>query len=66
MLNSYENRVLQVLSFSIRELNTKEVAYYAHIDWATANAYLHSLGRKGYVSHRISGGVNYWRSKGRW
>ena len=63
-LNYYEDRILQVLKFSIRLLNTKEVAYYAKIDWATADKYLKLLRRKGIVEHKLVGGINYWKIKG--
>lgn len=63
-LNAYEDRILKVLQFSIRELNTKEVAYYAKIDPATADKYLRTLSRKGLIIHKVTGNVNSWRIKG--
>jgi len=59
-LNTYEERILSVLKYSLRPLNTKEVAFYAKIDWATANKYLATLKRKKIISNKPCGGVNYW------
>lgn len=62
-LNFYERRILRVLSFSLRPLNTKEVAYYAKIDYGTASKYLKILKKNQKVRNDPFGGVNYWQLK---
>lgn len=62
--NMYEDRILRVLTLSFRQLNTKEVAHYAQVDYSTADKYLKLLLRKGLVRHSTSGNTNYWRIKG--
>ena len=59
--NYYENRIIQVLRLSVRLLNTKEIAYYAKIDWATANKYLLILKKKRIVKEIKIGISKCWK-----
>ena len=59
----YEILILTVLQYSARKLNTKDIAYSAKMDYATANKYLHGLLKKNMVYHKKIGRINYWECK---